>query len=326
MSLHIHQTLIVFSLYIYSSSLQYHTITLIMATCACALCIHCLRRCRICPHSPPDQCPVPESAPPDCYTSVPLVRIFDVSNHLPLSMVHSDARKLSLITEQQTLFYSATLLSPKAPVPTPSAAARRASSLFAFSSSPSLVSCKLEKHQSCVDFMIFYDIQSCAFTVKLLNVRSLPPMNSDGFVNSYVTLYLLPHKEQVFRSKTCQKDLDPMIYQIFVFDHIPFNEISTRTLVLRVYNAKTNRHTELIGNVVLPLRKAELHGVRVSAVLNQLEDIDNVRVIHMYMYAWIHIYIPQLLYRLPYMVIFKWPCNMIKPSIRYLVSSLKQPI
>lgn len=247
-------------------------------SCACSFCVRCFTKCKtICSNDPAtDDSNDHSPSIPRSYTTVPLYRIFaNDCFHLGQFSVHPDARKLSLITEQQTLFYSATLLSPKAPVPTPSN--RRASSLFSFSSSPSLSNSKLEKDQSCIDFIIFYDIQSCSFTVKLLSARNLPPKNSDGLVNSYVILYLLPHKEEVLRSKICEKELNPTYYEIFVFNHIPYNEICTRTLVLRVFNSKNTRHNaELLGNVVLPLRKAELHGVRVSAVLNQLQDIGDV--------------------------------------------------
>ena len=206
------------------------------------------------------------------YEKVPLEKIFPSLRQpcVPMSIHPSQSRKQSLITEQPTSFYPAIAESP---------AIRRCSfedSMFYSFPLSASIPLGLGPDLPTIDFIIYYDIQSYSFTVKLLRARHLPSMNRDGTSDPFITLFLIPHREEIFRSKTSYKTTSPVFNETFVFSNIPYNEIFTRTLVLRVFDENALRHNELIGNVVLPLRKTELHGVRVSAVLN--EDSDVVQV------------------------------------------------
>ena len=208
------------------------------------------------------------------YEKVPLDKIFELrQRYVPLA-IHPHFRRQSLITEQPTMFYPAVAESPVT-----------RSSFFedsVFQSFPlsASIPVDLSSNLPTIEFIIFYDIQSYSFTVKLIRARNLPAMNRNGTSDPFVSLFLLPHREEIFRSKTYYKTLNPSFNETFVFGNIPYNEIFTRSLILRVLDENAVCHNELIGNVILPLWKTELHGVRVSAVLNEDSDVGQVSTVN----------------------------------------------
>ena len=161
-------------------------------------------------------------------------------------IVHPELRKQSLITEQQTLFKPISVFSLTEP-----------------SDKPTL------------EFILYYDFQKCTLTVTLTQATNLPAKHKSGTSDPYVTLFLLPHKEDIYRSKTRYKTLNPIFDESFTFEGIQYDEVMERTLVLRVFDAD---RCDNIGTIIMPLYKTELHGVRVTAVLNKESSIPQVNL------------------------------------------------
>ena len=123
-----------------------------------------------------------------------------------------------------------------------------------------------------IDLILFYDLQTYSLTVSLLEGRSLASNTKTGTSDPYVTLSLLPQKEVIFRSKTCYKNSDPIFNESFTFCGISFEDITARTLFLKVFNES---HHDLIGTARLRLHRLELHGAHISALLNEIDDNDD---------------------------------------------------
>ena len=196
------------------------------------------------------------------FEKVPLDKVFELREPSTPLTVHPQTRKMSLVTEQPTAFYPA-IQSP--PVHRSPMYEESAFCSYPLSASEPFDNAHLPK----LDFILYYDLQSYALTVKLLSAQNLPAKGRGGTSDPFVTLCLLPHREDIFRSKTIHKDLNPKFNETFVFGNISYEELRERVLVLQVLDENTFSQNELIGNVILPLRKTELHGVRVSAVLNE---------------------------------------------------------
>ena len=185
-------------------------------------------------------------------------------------LVHPDPelREASLVTEHQTAYI---------PIST--------TSITELTDKPTL------------DFMLYYDFQKCSLTVTLIQATNLPAKDKSGTSDPYVTLFLLPHREDIYRSKTHYKTLNPIFNESFTFEGMQYSEVMERTLVLHVFDEDKISKNDNIGTIVMPLHKTELHGVRVAAVLNEESSITQVMIISnclcacMYIYIYISIYI-----------------------------------
>ena len=165
-------------------------------------------------------------------------------------IVHPELRKQSLITEQQTFFKQVSVFSFTEPSDKP-----------------------------LLEFMLYYDFQKRTLTVTLIQATNLPAKHKSGTSDPFVTLFLLPHKEDIYRSKTRYKTLNPIFDESFTFEGMQYDEVMERTLVLRVFDADTFSRCENIGTIIMPLYKTELHGVVVTAVLNKESSIPQVIII-----------------------------------------------
>ena len=207
------------------------------------------------------------------FRKVPLDKMFQFAQpQIPLS-IHPQIRKLSAIGEQPTSF-----------IPISVGSQTRRSSLFEESSfcysplsastSPKRFTFQVQLPR--INFSILYDIQTYSLTVHLMSADNLPRKTRNKASDPFVNLFLLPHREDIFRSKTCYKNSNPVFNETFVFHNIPYNEVNDRTLVLRVLEENRIGQNNAIGNVIIPLRKTELHGVQVSAVINEDDEAQQV--------------------------------------------------
>ena len=207
------------------------------------------------------------------YTKVPLEKIFQFAQPQLAMSLHPQIKKTSVISNQPTRFMMPGIVSP-----TPTKTLRRMptyeESCFRSRSLLFEKETVMSSNLPVIDFILFYDVQTYALTVNLLYGSCLS-QTTTSTVNAFVTVILLPHKEQKFQSRTVHKDLNPVFNETYVFDNISFEEIHNRTLVLRVFNHEKFSCT-LIGIAILPLNKAELHGVGVSVVLNKTDDLETV--------------------------------------------------
>ena len=200
---------------------------------------------------------------PKEYHKVPLEKLFDTSKKPQMSLMHSQPRKDSILTGTiQTIT---------------SRVAKRLEfqdSSFSLSQLGEALSRDIDADEPRIDFIIFYDLQTFLLTVTLLEGHRLPAKGKKSTSNPYVTLCLKPPIEEVFRSKTCYKNLNPIFNQTFVFPSLSFQEVDEKFLVLRVYTEEKFSGDILIGMATLPLHKLELHGVRVSTVMDEVDEDD----------------------------------------------------
>ena len=156
---------------------------------------------------------------PPKFQKVPLQRVFQLSQPLiPLS-THPQLRKESLIKEQPTVSYS---LSSKRP-------SLMEDSTFCYSHQYAL-----PQSYPRLNLRLFYDFQTSSLIVLLVSAKNLPTIcHKKGTFKPFVLLFLLPYREDIFRTKSI---VDPEIIfeEQFSFDNIPYDEIRERTLVLRV--------------------------------------------------------------------------------------------
>lgn len=127
--------------------------------------------------------------------------------------------------------------------------------------------------------ILFYDIQTFSFSVTIVKGHHFETDDVEmrGISRPYVSLYLLPHKEEIYRTKTIIAGTNVVEFnEAFHFHNIPYGEIGLRTLVLSVYNERRLARNHLLGTAQLPLNKTELYGVEVSVVLNSTLNLDNV--------------------------------------------------
>ncbi len=204
------------------------------------------------------------------FHKVPLEKVFQFAQpQVPLS-IHPQIKNESTIKEQPTAFY-----------PVRVGTMFRRPSQFEDSSfcySPISKASSAQKFDfgasfPRINFSILHDIQTSSLIVHLMSAENLTGRGKKGIADPNVVLFLLPHREDIFRSKTCYGDVNPIFNETFVFSDILYNEVADRTLVLRIIS-----QNDMIGNVVLPLHKTEFHGVQVSAVIN--EDTDTEQVLH----------------------------------------------
>ncbi len=207
------------------------------------------------------------------FKKVPLDKVFQFTQpQIPLS-IHPQIRKVSLIGEQPTSFIPITV-GPQSRRPSLFEESSFCYSPLSSSASPKRFTFQVQLPR--INFSILYDIQAYSLTIHLLSAENLPAKDRKGTCDPFVNLFLLPHREDIFRSKTCYKQLNPIFNETFVFQNIPYNEVNDRTLVLRVLDENRISQNNAIGNVIIPLRKTELHGVQVSAVINEDDETQQV--------------------------------------------------
>ena len=192
--------------------------------------------------------------------------------HVPVS-IHPQIRRKALgFVSDHPCDYSPSLVNPN--LKKPSLIMEQPVSFMPFSD-PSLIE---SADKPLLEFMLYYDFKKCELTVTLIQATNLPAKHESGTSNPFVTLFLLPHKEDIHRSKTHYKTLNPIFNESFTFEGMQYNEVMERTLIIRVFDEDTFSRRDNIGTIVMPLRKTELHGARVAAVLNEESGIIKVNI------------------------------------------------
>ena len=206
------------------------------------------------------------------FEKVPLEKVFQFRQPQTPLTIHPQIKELSSDVKQPMKLYSS-----EAHLPLETSSTPDSSRFYSFSLSASIPD-DFPSNLPCIDLIVHYDFQLYALTVNLLSARNLPINNlREGILHPYVTLFILPHREDIFRSKTGAGNINPVFNERFVFGSFSYEEVRKRTLVLRVLDESSSTDNTLIGNVILPLHKTELHGIRISAILNEDNDIDQVR-------------------------------------------------
>lgn len=83
-----------------------------------------------------------------------------------------------------------------------------------------------------IQYSLYYDIQRNILSVHLQQMYNLPTRHKDRPIDSFVCLYLMPHKEQEFESKLVQKSLNPVFGQDFEFTSQPGLELAREQVLI----------------------------------------------------------------------------------------------
>ncbi|CAJ0581499.1 unnamed protein product, partial [Mesorhabditis spiculigera] len=118
-----------------------------------------------------------------------------------------------------------------------------------------------------IQYKLDYDFQQGQLTVTVIQAEDLPGMDMSGTSDPYVKLYLLPDKKKKVETKVHRKTLNPVFNETFIFK-VPFNEITSKTLVFAVYDFDRFSKHDQIGQVLLPLGKIDL-----GQVIEEWKDI-----------------------------------------------------
>ena len=123
-----------------------------------------------------------------------------------------------------------------------------------------------------LQFSLYYDIQLSMLTVHLHRASNLPAKDRQGTSDPFVVVYLTPNKEESFQSKVIYRTLNPVFDQSFQFQQLTPEEIHRQTLMFRIYDHDKFTHNDTIGMVALPLENADLYGVVMRMMIQDIEE------------------------------------------------------
>ncbi len=87
-----------------------------------------------------------------------------------------------------------------------------------------------------LQFSLYYDIQRRTLTVHLQQAYNLPGRGRSATCDSFVAMFLLPNREEIFESKVVAKSTNPSFDQMFEFTALMPQEIRRQTLIFRVFD------------------------------------------------------------------------------------------
>lgn len=87
-----------------------------------------------------------------------------------------------------------------------------------------------------LEFSLDYDFDKGILTVTVIQAENLPAMDIGGTSDPYVRLYIMPDKKKKFETKKHKKTLNPVFNESFSFPKVPFNEASSKTLIMAVFD------------------------------------------------------------------------------------------
>ncbi|XP_071943590.1 synaptotagmin-10-like [Antedon mediterranea] len=125
---------------------------------------------------------------------------------------------------------------------------------------PELITLTSEKgNRGKVHVKLFYSFDRSDFVVELLEASSLPRMDTfGGSSDPYVKLMLEPYPDRKVKVSTVQKrSLNPVFNETFKFPGT-FEDLSSQTLRLKVYDFDKMKRHDIIGEVVIPLADVDI--------------------------------------------------------------------
>ena len=118
-------------------------------------------------------------------------------------------------------------------------------------------------------FSTYYDIQRSLLRVHLHRAENLKSGLKESIRKTFIVMYLVPNKEEVFQSKVVRSTLSPYFYQYFEFTKMMSDEVRRQKLVFRLYDCTKSSKGGFIGSVVVPLGEADLFGVITSKTIDR---------------------------------------------------------
>ena len=259
--------------------------------CCCYCCLKCCdqhdtsKKYAVIEYNPTEDEHIPLMDVPD-FAELPLEKSFHFPQPAPEFSVPL-YRKLSggdVITEQPSRFDQSRLRSISLPQdfrPSEIRPRTRHRSLEMWQPQLPVVAESDDQPAPSLRFSLYYDIQRRTLTVYLEKASNLPAKDRSGTSDPFVVLYLVPNKEEIFKSKVVYKTLHPVFKQSFEFHNLQSDDIRRQSLVLRVYDYDKFSKNDPIGGITVPLEDADLYGVtctmRISERMETVKSVCTLR-------------------------------------------------
>ncbi|XP_071943658.1 synaptotagmin-1-like isoform X1 [Antedon mediterranea] len=127
---------------------------------------------------------------------------------------------------------------------------------------------KLGKLQYSLD----YDFQEGKLSVGIIQCADLIGMDMSGTSDPYVKVMLHPDKKKKYETKVHRKTLNPVFNESFTFK-VPYSDISSKTLVMAVYDFDRFSRHDIIGEVRIKLGSIDL-----GSVIEEWRDLASAEV------------------------------------------------
>lgn len=131
---------------------------------------------------------------------------------------------------------------------------------------------KEKKYLGKLKYTMEYDFQNGILKVGIIEGVELPACDIGGTSDPYVKVYVLPEKKKKFETKVHRKTLNPVFNESFEFKNLPYAEITSKTLVLAVYDFDRFGKHDRIGEIKIPLNQVDL-GETIEC-FKELEDTE----------------------------------------------------
>lgn len=129
-----------------------------------------------------------------------------------------------------------------------------------------------------LNYELDYDFKQSILSVHIIQAQQLPGLDFSGLSDPYVKVYLMPDKRQCDKTRVHKSNLNPIFKEMFQF-HVPFTELTSKTLVLAVYDFdRFSKHDE-IGQVSIPMGSVDLTQTKEEwSDLKRITDADSGQV------------------------------------------------
>lgn len=127
-------------------------------------------------------------------------------------------------------------------------------------------------------YQLSYDFTQSILSVHIIQAEQLPGLDFNGLSDPYVKVFLMPDKRKCDKTRVHKSNLNPIFQETFQF-HVPFPELTSKTLVMAVYDYdRFSKHDE-IGQVSIPIGRVDLTQTKEEwADLKRITDADSGQV------------------------------------------------
>jgi hypothetical protein len=142
---------------------------------------------------------------------------------------------------------------------------------------PSLAHSSIEDpNQPTLTLTTMHDIQGSTLTVSLKfasNLNFLMDKLHKRTVQPFISVFLLPSKNEILQTHAVQESNNPVFNKKFVFSGVPVSDLNEQTLVFQVYHSRT-----LIGITRVHLNSADLLGYTVCKHIDSVMESTETEV------------------------------------------------
>lgn len=101
-----------------------------------------------------------------------------------------------------------------------------------------------------LEFKLDYNFEKGTMAITVIQGKDLPAMDLGGTSDPYVKVYIMPDKKKKFDTKVHKKTLNPVFNETFTFQKLPFNEMSSKTLIFAVFDHDAVGSDDQIGKLL----------------------------------------------------------------------------